>query len=62
MFVIRQNTAEFVPVETGIAGERYFEVLSGLQPGDRVIVGPFSEVRELDDGVVVRVEESDPDG
>ena len=60
VFVIRQNTAEFVPVETGIAGERYFEVLSGLQPGDRVIVGPFSEVRELDDGVVVRVEESDP--
>ena len=61
VFVLRQNTAEFVPVETGIAGERYFEVLSGLQPGDRVIVGPFSEVRELDDGVVVRVEESDPD-
>ena len=61
VFVIRQNTAEFVPVETGIAGERYFEVLSGLQPGDRVIVGPFSEVRELDDGVVVRVEDSDPD-
>ena len=61
VFVLRQNAAEFVPVETGIAGERYFEVLSGLQPGDRVIVGPFSEVRELDDGVVVRVEESDPD-
>ena len=61
VFVLRQNTAEFVPVDTGIAGERYFEVLSGLQPGDRVIVGPFSEVRELDDGVVVRVEERDPD-
>ena len=61
VFVLRQDTAEFVPVDTGIAGERYFEVLSGLQPGDRVIVGPFSEVRELDDGVVVRVEESDPD-
>ncbi len=60
VFVLRQNAAQFVPVETGIAGERYFEVLSGLQPGDRVIVGPFSEVRELDDGVVVRVEESDP--
>ena len=60
VFVLRQNAAEFVPVETGIAGERYFEVLSGLQPGDQVIVGPFSEVRELDDGVVVRVEESDP--
>ena len=61
VFVLRQNTAEFVPVDTGIAGERYFEVLSGLQPGDRVIVGPFSEVRELDDGVVVREEESGPD-
>ena len=34
----------------GIAGEKYFEVLSGLKDGDSVIVGPFSSVRTLADG------------
>ena len=31
-----------MPVKTGIAGEKYFEVLSGLKEGDEVITGPFS--------------------
>jgi hypothetical protein len=37
----------------GIAGERYFEVASGLQEGDRVITGPFDSVRNLFDGDTV---------
>ena len=46
VFVVRSdNHAEFVPVKTGIAGEKYFEVLSGLKEGDRVVIGPFSSVR-----------------
>ena len=56
VFVVRDDKAEFVPVKTGIAGEKYFEVLSGLKEGDRVIVGPFSSVRELADGAAVKVE------
>ena len=47
VFVVQDNKAVFVPVKTGIAGEKYFEVLSGLKEGDSVIVGPFSSVREL---------------
>jgi HlyD family secretion protein len=46
----------FVPVKTGIAGDKYFEVLSGVKAGDQVIVGPFSSVRELGDGAAVKVE------
>jgi HlyD family secretion protein len=46
----------FVPVKTGIAGEKYFEVLSGLKEGDEVIIGPFASVRELGDGAAVKVE------
>jgi HlyD family secretion protein len=45
-----------VPVKTGIAGEKYFEVLSGLKEGDKVVVGPFSSVRELADGADVKIE------
>jgi HlyD family secretion protein len=56
VFVVRENKAEFVPVTTGIAGEKYFEVLTGVKPGDQVIVGPFASVRELADGAPVKIE------
>jgi len=54
VFVLRDGRAEFTPLKTGIAGERYFEVLSGLAAGDRVITGPFNAVRDLADGDPVR--------
>ena len=57
VFVARQGHAVFVPVRTGIAGERYFESLSGVTEGDLVIIGPFSEVRNLEDGDDIRVVE-----
>jgi HlyD family secretion protein len=57
VFVVdRDNRARFVPVKTGIAGDKYFEVLDGLRAGDRVITGPFSSVRTLADGALVKVE------
>jgi hypothetical protein len=42
-------------VKVGIAGERYFEVTSGLKEGDRVITGPFDTVRNMYDGDLVKV-------
>jgi HlyD family secretion protein len=54
VFVIRDGKAQFVTVEVGIAGERYFEVTKGLKEGDRVITGPFDSVRNLFDGDEVR--------
>jgi HlyD family secretion protein len=56
VFVVRNDRAEFVPIKMGIAGEQYFEVLSGLAPGDEVITGPFASVRSLGDGDSVKVE------
>jgi HlyD family secretion protein len=56
VFVVHDNKALFTPTKTGIAGEKYFEVLAGLNPGDQVIIGPFSSVRELKDGVAVKIE------
>ena len=58
IFVARQGRAVFVPVRTGIAGERYFEALTGVREGDLVITGPFSEVRNLRDGNEIRVVDS----
>jgi HlyD family secretion protein len=57
VFIVRDNKAVFTPVTIGIAGEQYFEVLEGLKTGDRVITGPFANVRELADGQEIRLQE-----
>jgi HlyD family secretion protein len=55
VFVIRNGRAVFTPVKVGIAGERYFEVVSGVKSGEQVIVGPFANVRTLADGEEVKL-------
>ena len=50
VFVFQNGLAVFTPIEIGIAGERYFEVLSGLQEDDRVVTGPYNSVRQIADG------------
>ena len=57
VFIVRQGRVHFTPVVTGIAGERYFEALSGLNEGDLVVTGPFEIVRNLADGDSVDVSE-----
>lgn len=56
VFVVKDGKSVFTPIKTGIAGEKYFEVLDGLKDGDAVIIGPFASVRELSDGGMVKVE------
>ena len=61
VFVYRDGVVAFVPVDVGIAGERYFEVLSGLAKGDHVVIGPYSSVRELADGDPVSLRDESQD-
>jgi HlyD family secretion protein len=56
VFVITGGKAAFNPVKTGIAGEKFLEVVSGVKAGDEVIVGPFNSVRDLKDGDAVKVQ------
>ena len=56
VFVVRDGKAEFVPIKMGIAGDKYFEVLSGLKAGDQVITGPYNSVRGMADGDLVKVD------
>jgi HlyD family secretion protein len=56
VFVLRDGRAAFVPIKLGIAGDKYFEVLAGIQVGDQVITGPYNSVRGIADGDAVRVE------
>ena len=55
VFVVRGDHVTFQPVTVGIGGERYFQVLSGLKPGDEVVTGPFDSVRQIADGSQVKV-------
>ena len=56
VFLFRDKQAEFVPIKMGIPGDKYFEVLSGLQEGDQVITGPYNSVRSMGDGDPVKVD------
>jgi HlyD family secretion protein len=60
VFVMRNAEAQFVPVKVGIAGDKYFEVISGLKEGDQVITGPFNNVRNLKDGDEVKIDTKGP--
>lgn len=59
VFVVRGGQVTFTPVTVGIAGQEYFEVLSGLSLGDTVVSGPYQVVRTLEDGDRVREDEGD---
>jgi HlyD family secretion protein len=56
VFAVRDGRAEFIPIKLGIAGDRYFEVLSGLKEGDQVITGPYNSVRGMADGDLVKID------
>ena len=53
------NKVSFRPVKVGIAGEKYFEVLSGLEAGERIVGGTYQAIRELKDGALVREPKTD---
>jgi hypothetical protein len=40
----------------GIAGDKYFEVLTGVTAGDQVITGPYNSVRGMADGATVKID------
>jgi HlyD family secretion protein len=57
VFVLRaSNKVEFVPIKVGISGDKYFEVTTGLKPGDQVVTGPYNSVRGMTDGDTVKVD------
>lgn len=55
VFLMKDGKAHFVPVKIGIAGERYFEVQSGLKGGEAVVAGPYAAIRDLEEGTEIHV-------
>jgi HlyD family secretion protein len=55
VFVVgSDNKVTFRPVKVGIAGEKHFEVLSGLKAGDKIVAGTYQAIRDLKDGALVK--------
>jgi HlyD family secretion protein len=56
VFVVDTIThiAHFTPVKVGIAGDQYFEVLSGLKAGETVVAGSYQAIKDLKDGSRVK--------
>jgi HlyD family secretion protein len=58
VFVINDGVAEQRVVETGIIGDRDYEVTSGLEEGEKIVTGGFVAIsRELYDGAPVTIRE-----
>ena len=62
VFVVVDGLARFRAVEVGVAGDSYFEVLSGLEEGEVVVSGTYQAIRDLSDGDAVRATEADSAG
>jgi HlyD family secretion protein len=62
VYVVKDGKVKFTPVKTGIAGQEYFEVLSGLSEGDTVVAGPYQRIRQLRDGDQVKQAKETPAG
>jgi len=55
VFVVgKDNKVTFKPVKVGIAGEKYFEVISGLTEKEKIVGGTYQAIRELKDGSRVK--------
>jgi HlyD family secretion protein len=58
VFVIRNNKAEFVKVDTGIAGATDIEVTTGLKDGDEIVTGSYKILRTLKNGASIKIDNS----
>lgn len=60
VFVVDGDVARARPIETGLSDERRVEILDGLRPDERLVVGPFRALDELKDGQSVRLMAATP--
>lgn len=56
VYIVENNRAKFRAVSKGIMGGLLVEISSGLKEGQEVIVGPYSSLRELKDGALIKPE------
>jgi HlyD family secretion protein len=60
VFVVEGDSVLQVPVVTGVQDDEYIQIVKGLNPGQKVVKGPYDAVaRELEQGKKVSVTDED---
>jgi HlyD family secretion protein len=57
VYIVENSRVKFSPVEKGIMGEMMIEIVSGLEEGQEIVVGPYSALRQLKDDMLIKREE-----
>jgi len=57
IYVVEDSRVKFYPVKKGIMGEMMIEIISGLEEGQEIVVGPYSALRQLKDEMLIKLEE-----
>ncbi len=57
VYIVENGRAKFQPVTKGITGGMMIEITSGLSENQEIVTGPYSALRDLKDGVLVKPEE-----
>ncbi|SHK32571.1 efflux RND transporter periplasmic adaptor subunit [Rhodothermus profundi] len=58
VFIVEDGKARMVEVQTGISDDTHIEIVSGLQGGETVIIGPYRAVSQtLRPGMPVRIQQ-----
>ena len=58
VYTVENDRTKFQPVQKGIMGELKIEIVSGLEEGQEIVVGPYSALRELKDNTLIKTEKT----
>lgn len=59
VYIVENGRAKFYPVKKRIMGEMMIEIVSGLEEAQDIVVGPYSALRQLKDGLLIKPEEKE---
>ena len=58
VYVMRNDSAIWVPVRTGISSNTHIEILSGLEGGEKIVTGPYKALaKDLTHGTQITIKE-----
>ncbi|MEE2931433.1 MAG: efflux RND transporter periplasmic adaptor subunit [Bacteroidota bacterium] len=46
VFLVKEKEAKMIPIKTGLQDMNNIEIISGINEGDRIIIGPYSAISE----------------
>jgi len=57
VYLVEASRSKFAPIKKGITGEMLVEIVEGLKEGQEIVTGPYSALRLLKDGTLLKPED-----